>query len=205
MDAESNLGIRGQPYYFYVMRTHPTYSFAIFLFQDCHMTPDATNDMGATPFDSGGLWCGKIHTDPPASNGARKAIFSKNEVSLGSWEKSFSAYLLSNYTTLSDYVAGTAPRGATKPIVNHHPNEALAWTWEVRYPHGLISARLKLHRGYMAPHLKDDFLKWLSYDSERDLDASLRLRDWVVSNVHTFDEDATPRQKVTSVLRDLTS
>ena len=59
---------------------------------------------GATPFDSGGWWLGKIQTDPTLDEAARQVAFPGLDVPLGDWQEAFEEYLHSHYGRVSDYL-----------------------------------------------------------------------------------------------------
>ena len=71
LDAERGLGIRDKPYYFYVLRTEDAYGFVVFVVSEAEGAAWPRDARGATPFDSGGWWAGKIQTDPPLDEAAR--------------------------------------------------------------------------------------------------------------------------------------
>ena len=64
--AEAGLGITGAPHYFYAMRTERAFGVAVFFFRETQSSEWREDLDGATPFDSGGLWHGKVRTSPPA-------------------------------------------------------------------------------------------------------------------------------------------
>ena len=194
--AERGLGIRGNPYYFYVMRTHDAYGFVVFLVEDVGQIESATRDvlMGASPFDSGGLWKGKIHPLVDGSSGptaeeleVRRHVFRNSEVPLDSWSSEFSSYLERNYSEVSDYVRGLPPSYGTPPISNTRlMNEERAWTWEVRYPITVIPHRLQLRCVCMQPDDVQDYRSWLADKidvGKLSSEQANQLTDWVNANV----------------------
>ena len=64
--AEHGLGISGRPYYFYALRPDRRFGYMVFLFSEVEGVDWPPDAKGATPFDSGGMWFGKIATDPAA-------------------------------------------------------------------------------------------------------------------------------------------
>ena len=174
--AEAALGIRGQPYYFYVMRTQDAFGFVVFLFEDVGRFDPRPSDsqMGASPFDSGGLWAGLLHPLNGSGNlseteelAERKRLFSDTEVSIGAWHSAFLAYFESNYTDKVDYIKGLPPRHGTPPISNITSlNKARAWTWEVRFPRSILQDRLQLRCVCMRPDDFQDYKSWLADNLE---------------------------------------
>ena len=195
--AERGLGISGNPYYFYVMRTHDSYGFVVFLVEDVAQVESTTGDapMGASPFDSGGLWKGKIHPLVDGSSGNptpeeledRRQVFHNSEVPLDSWRSEFSSYLKRNYTEVADYLRGLPPSYGTPPISNTElMNEERAWTWEVRYPIAVIPDRLQLRSVYMHPDEVQDYRSWLGdkvHIGKLSAEQANALTDWVNTNV----------------------
>ena len=161
MRAERGLEIPGSPYYFYVMRAHRTFGFVVFLFEEVQAGAAMPSDAkGATPFDSGGLWIGAIR--PINDSRAKRSLFAREEVPLKAWRSEFLDYVDRNYSNAQDYVLGEPPMFGVDGITRRTAeNEARAWTWEVRYPSSLASARLRLERAYMHRDDHTDYLDWL--------------------------------------------
>ena len=200
--AERGLGISSTPYYFFVMRAHRTFGFVVFLFEDVggdvSMPPNA---VGATPFDSGGLWIGAI--DPITDDGAKRGLSAAEEVALARWKSDFLAYLSSNYPVAQDYVRGEPPRIGIRPITNRNPpNEARAWTWEVRYPSDLASARLRLERAYMHGDDYEDYVDWLPRSGYEDAEI-VELAHLVEQRVEVHSDDSMAYVKAQVALRRL--
>ena len=207
--AEVGLGIEGTPYYFYAMRTHEAFDFVVFVAEETGNEGSVTDrgQGGATPFDSGGLWKGKIHP----LNGAkvaqhvideRRRVFAANNVALDRWQPEFREYLEENYDDILSYVQGQPPSQGTDPITNADPNTERAWTWEVRYPTALIAKNLRLRYVCMHPHDLADYVNWLPSCLGKLGAAELaELTDWVTSNVEVSD---SPSDAVESMLQRLT-
>ena len=147
--AERGLGISGKPYYFYALRADRRFGFVVFLLSEIEGVDWPPDARGATSFDSGGMWFGKIAIDPPLDQNGRRGLFMSHDVTLAAWRSEFETYIGRCYGAVADYVRGSAPAG-TQPqnlghaIVVDEPNEPLAWTWEVRVPHQLAPHRLEL-------------------------------------------------------------
>ena len=192
--AERELGIFGSPYYFYMMRTHEAYGFVVFLVEDMGQAESNADLglMGASPFDSGGLWNGMIHPLDGSSDRTpteeledRKQLFSESEVPLDSWRPKFREYIRRNYARLGDYIRGYPPSHGTPPITNAAPvNEERAWTWEVRYPIALMPECVRLRCVCMHPDELEDYKNWLADNLEKlGVEQAKVLADWVKANV----------------------
>lgn len=115
LEAERGLGILGRPYYFYVLYAEDGYGFVVFVLSEAEGAVWPEGARGATPFDSGGWWLGKIHTQPPVDTAARQAAFLKLEVPLREWQDAFEEYIHTQYRTIKDYLNGEAPSGDHPP------------------------------------------------------------------------------------------
>ena len=200
--AERGLRIAGTPYYFFVMRTHGAYGLIVFLFEDAseetNMPPTA---MGATPFDSGGLWIGKI--DPITDDGDKQEFFAAEDVPLAHWKSNFFDYIGNNYGAPQDYVHGEPPRVGTPPITNQRPrNSSRAWTWEVRYPCDLASARLRFDHAYMHREEYDAYFDWLPRSDYEDAKID-ELTQLVDERVAVHNDDDMAYKKARTILADL--
>lgn len=71
----------------------------------------------------------------------------------------------------------------------------LAWTWEVRVPHDLVTGRLELRAAYMTETRRDDYLDWL-WRSPLEDDESLRIHQWVEDHVILPKRDQSTAQAV---------
>ncbi len=186
--AERGLGIPGEPYYFYVLRAEDSYGLVVFVLSEAEAAAWPANAMGATPFDSGGWWLGKIHTDPALDASARQAAFQTLDVPLPDWQRAFERYVLAYYGTVGDYIKGLSPGSDSTPagtgftFIKAQPNTARAWTWEVRVPHGLIAGRLALQAVYMTEVSRDEYVDWLWRSALTD-NESYRIHRWVEDHV----------------------
>ena len=193
LEAERGLGIRGKPYYFYVLRAEDSYGLVVFVLSEAENAVWPADARGATPFDSGGWWLGMIHTDPPLDTAARQGAFQTLDVPLHGWQDAFEQYIHAHYDTISDYIDGRAPEIGNQPlemgftIVNGLPNTARAWTWEVRVPHDLIADRLTLRAIYMSEVSRDDYIDWLWRSPLADSE-SRRIDRWFSDHVVVAQE-----------------
>ena len=142
---------------------------------------------GATPFDSGGWWSGKIHTDPPLDTTERQATFQTLDVPLRGWQDAFEQYIHAHYGTIGDYLEGRATKTGSQPleIIKGLPNTHRAWTWEVRAPHDLIAGRLTLRAVYMTEVSRDDYVDWLWRSTLADSE-TLRIHQWISDSSHVI-------------------
>ena len=188
LEAERGLDIPDQPYYFYVLRAEDSYGLTIFVLGEAEGVVWPEGAKGATPFDSGGWWLGKIHTEPPLDTTARKAAFGTLDVPLRDWQNAFKQYIHARYDSVGDYLAGQAPKsGEQHPetgftIIKGRPNTARAWTWEVRIPHELIPSRLALKKVFMTEVSRDNYVDWLWRSPLAD-NESHRIHGWISDHV----------------------
>ena len=191
LEAEYGLGILGKPYYFYVLRAVDNYGFVVFVLSEAGGVVWPADARGATPFDSGGWWSDKIHTDPPLDTTARQTAFQKLDVPLRGWQDAFEQYIHAHYGTIGDYLEGRAPRTGSQPpeIIKGQPNTEQAWTWEVRAPHDLIAGRLTLRAVYMTEVSRDDYVDWLWRSTLADSE-TLRIYQWISDS----DRAIVPKQ-----------
>ena len=193
LEAERGLGILDNPYYFYILRVEDSYGLVVFVLSQAEGVVWPDNARGATPFDSGGWWFGKIRTEPPLDATARQAAFRTLDVPLRDWQDAFAQYVHARYGTVGDYIEGRAPESGNQPleagftIIKGQPNTARAWTWEVRVPHDLIAGRLTLKKVHMTEVSRDNYVDWLWRSPLADSE-SLRIHRWI------FDHVKMPKQ-----------
>ena len=188
IEAERGLGILDNPYYFYVLRVEDSYGLVIFVLSQVEGVVWPENARGATPFDSGGWWLGKIRTEPPLDTAARQAAFRTLDVPLRDWQDAFEQYIHARYGTVGDYIKGRSPRSGNQPletgftIIKGQPNTARAWTWEVRVPYDLVAGRLTLKKAHMTEVSRDNYVDWLWRGPLPDSE-SLRIHRWILDHV----------------------
>ena len=201
LKAERGLGIGGKPYYFYVLRAEGSFGLVVFVLSEMEEVDWPLDAKGATPFDSGGLWSGKIKTHPELDEAGRRTFFQDHDVPLADWRLEFEKYVRTHYGTVSDYLKGNAPGPGNEPqdsgvtIIKGSPNNKRAWTWEVRVPHDLVAGRLELRAAYMTETRRDAYLDWLWRSSLAD-DESLRIQRWVETHVIVPNQDESVAQSV---------
>ena len=193
-EAETGLGIDGKPHYFYVMRTEHQYGFIVFLFAEVAGAKWPSGACGTSPFDSGGWWHGKITTSPCLDGAARRRRFKDLDRPLEEWQSAFSAYITSAYATnpMLNYVNGQPPTTGCVPeiVLAEPPNDARAWTWEVRIPHSLVASRVQLVSVCMTDEDEKVYRRWLTENvpEQGELGRREELNRWLDNNAHTVVE-----------------
>ena len=199
LEAEQGLGILGRPYYFYALRAVESFGLVVFVLSEVEGVDWLVDAKGATPFDSGGLWLGKVATRPKLDEAGRRRFFQGQDVPLVDWRAAFEEYIHTRYGTVSDYIKGNAPGPGNEPqeskvsIIRGQPNTARAWTWEVRVPHDLAADRLELRAAYMREAHRKSYLDWLSHSSLTVRESS-RIYQWVEDYVVVPTEDESVAQ-----------
>lgn len=186
--AESGLGIQGRPYYFYALRAERDFGLVVLLLNETEGVDWPLDAKGATPFDSGGLWFGKIHTTPRLDQIGSRGLFKAQEVPLAEWRPAFETHVGTHYRATADYVRGNAGTASMQPtnsepaIVMGSPNGPRAWTWEVRVPHELIPRNLELRAACLSERNHDLYLDWLWEDSLLAIGESRKIEKWLQDN-----------------------
>ena len=188
LEAEHGLGIGGKPYYFYALRADESFGLVVFVLREVKEADWPVDAKGATPFDSGGLWLGRVATHPGLDEAGRRAFFQAQEVPLVDWRAAFEEYVRTRYGTIFDYLDGRAPGPGYEPqelgvnIIRGQPNTPRAWTWEVRIPHALIADRLTLRAVYMNEISRDAYIDWL-WRSSLTAHESRQIQNWIENHV----------------------
>ena len=182
--AERGLGISGKPYYFYALRADRRFGFVVFLLSEIEGVDWPPDARGATSFDSGGMWFGKIAIDPPLDQNGRRGLFTSHDVTLAAWRSEFETYIGRCYGAVADYVRGSAPAGTQPQNLGHaivvgEPNEPLAWTWEVRVPHQLAPHRLELQAVCLSEESRNLYLGWLWDESPLTTNERREIAGWL--------------------------
>lgn len=191
-EAENGLGIHNKPYYFYALRAETFYGLVVFVLREVEGLDWPECARGATPFDSGDWWFGKIQADRRLDLEERRVAFQKWDVPLPEWRVAFEQYILANYSTVGDYIEGRAPATENRPpgngftIIKGQPNTARAWTWEVRVPHDLIAERLALWKVYMNKTSLGEYDDWLTR-SPLAVSDRRRLHEWVNNKTNVVE------------------
>ena len=206
LEAERGLGIGGKPYYFYVLRAVDGYGFVVFVLSEVENIAWPAHARGATPFDSGGLWWGKVATRPELDKAGRGVFFQDQDVPLVDWRAAFEQYVHTHYGAINDYLKGRAPESESQPptrvtIIKRQPNTAQAWTWELRIPHSMIGDRVRLRAVYMDAEDRDDYINWL-WDKDSPLTdrESSQIGRWVEKNVIVPKQGETAVQEANAAI-----
>lgn len=185
-ETENRLGIVGEPVYFFAMRSERAFGYVVFAARLRLAT--GRRDKGATPFDSGGLWRGKVQTNRTLDSREREELFRTHETELPDFRENFDAYVTGNYRSLNEYIVGKPPQHGTPPIIAGWPNKSRAWTWEVRIPKAAASAWVELVCGFITPQAMSTYKRWLDYESGLD-DAEVRsIHLWISDNMRAAPE-----------------
>lgn len=185
--AESGLGIQGRPYYFYALRAERDFGLVVFLLDETEGVDWPLDANGATPFDSGGLWFGKIHTTRSLDQTGRRELFKAQEVPLAEWRAAFETHVGTHYSATADYVRGDVgtsmqPPNSEPAIIMGSPNGPRAWTWEIRIPHELIPRKLELRAVCLSERHRRTYLDWLWGDSPLATSESRKIVKWLEDN-----------------------
>ena len=186
LTVENQLGIAGNPIYFFAMRSERAFGLVVFALR-LRQWPER-KDKGATPFDSGGLWHRKVRTLHPLSNEQVRQVFANHDIALNMFRKEFDAYLHRNYSEVNDYVVGKPPSCGTVPIVPKKPNSSRAWTWEVRVPQAVMNDWTELVCGFITPKALSDYKRWLDYDSGIEDPEARSIHLWLNGNMKLAPE-----------------
>ena len=185
-ETESQLGIAGDPMYFFAMRSERAFGLVVFAARLRRVT--GRKDKGATPFDSGGLWRGKIQVSHTLDAHQRKELFRTHDIALTEFREKFDAYVRANYASFNEYVVGEPPRHGTPPIIPRRPNKSRAWTWEVRVPKAAASEWAELVCGFITPKAMSTYKKWLDYDSGIEDAGARSIHLWISKNMKLAPE-----------------
>lgn len=163
-EAESGLEIRSSVYW-YVMRASEHFGFIIFLWHEAEAVKWAPKDGAAAPFDTGGLWHGRIATTRSLSDSEKRQLIARVSVTLPEWRESFMKYLSDNYTAPEEYVNGNVPRTGVVEIRYDGTNSQAAWTWEARVCRAASREQVRVASIYWTEDDRRAFEEWLT---ERD-------------------------------------
>lgn len=154
--AEKGLGIKPS-FYFFINRATIHYGNGVFFF-DVDKDGWGENERGVCPFDSGGVWVGRVYTNPAMvfsrkqfQNKKRREFFCKYDRILNDWVVSFNSYIQTNYNDIKTYIEGKPPDrgdGVKEVIKATPPNYDRAWTWEGRIPRDKLKGKAKPFRYY---------------------------------------------------------
>ena len=147
-----------------------------------------------TPFDSGGLWSGHIHTNPASTeSAAKKVLFKQYNRSLIRWHDELCDYIAVNYDNFRDYVQGLPPRTGSPPIVPLPPNSTQAWTWETRVARRFFRPeQVQPFKIYWHLAESDHFLNWVETESRYDDPVQEQITSWVLDHQEICPASESP-------------
>lgn len=198
--AETALNITGAPYYFYVMRTECAFGEAVFFFRERADYTWPNETLGATPFDSGGLWAGRIKLNTRTGPHCKRHVFETYQLPLVLWRERFSKYLEQNYADVNTYICGLPPCCASNPILTDRNNTARAWTWEVRVPNSLVKTSLQLVHGFMPEEHINKFRHWLRSEPSINTADFKAILHWIDTTLCLTSFGTTPWKAATQEL-----
>lgn len=136
--AEDAYGL-GDSLYFYAGHACPCFGDVVLIYASTSLD---NQDGSATPFDSGGLFDGKIRAkkweglSAKDDDAARRDFAAHNQHTLSEWRRALDAYLSKYFVRPLAYVHGERPHEDDEVGRMLHPgNSRRAWTWEVRSHH----------------------------------------------------------------------
>ncbi len=186
--SASERGYRIPPcWYWYVARTEKLFGHAVIFFRPILSDDIAKVNGGMCPFDSGGLWTGKMACNPPISTeDEKRAFFQAHDSNLSQWPDRCETYLKNNYHDFRDYVLGEPPSNGISGVVIGPPNDAHAWTWEVRISKTAVSGNVEPVSIFWNADDADVFVDWLmdpdALELELELSDRIELVEWLNDN-----------------------
>jgi hypothetical protein len=131
--------------YFYAGRAHPSFGNFAFAFRPAI---EAAHKGSANPFDTGGVYIGKMHplsgmSDAAAMQVRAQKLIQGTRVDLPAWRSQFAEFLGAFFPAPLGYLTGAAPDvsapwgpadlpASYKENHGRPTNEWRAWTWEIR-------------------------------------------------------------------------
>ncbi|MFC1724265.1 hypothetical protein ACFL4T_01470 [candidate division KSB1 bacterium] len=193
---EAEIGLSIPPsWYSYIGRAAERYGNGIFFFK-VETDKWDSDQRGVCPFDTGGLWHGKIKLSIQLDSRDEKVdFFNLYDKLLKNWDNHFREYINLNYNTYNNYVNGFPPdinNGVVE--IDEENNDSIAWTWEGRIEKELFSANSEVTDFFCSDekfyHLEED-IKALPILR---LDEKEKLTEWLInySTVsYAFDKGPT--------------
>jgi hypothetical protein len=179
-EAETGLAIPPSTYW-YVCRTDDRYGYIVFLWREDPDLPLQAADGAVLPFDSGGIWHGRIAMDAPLSLEERQQFVQTHSKPADQWNVGLSEWLSANYADAADYVNGKPPATGVAGIVyDVTRNEAAAWTWEARIDKERYRNQVVLHHVFWRGDDRTAFEDWLMtarHIDERQAEELIRFVD----------------------------
>jgi len=165
--AEKGLGI-APCVYFYVFQTTGRFGSVVFLWRENPDKPLKAADGAVAPFDTGGIWHGRIVTDPPLAGTARQGFVQKHSKPIDKWLPEFVKWIADNYKTTEEYLEGKPPSAGVRPIVYDSRNEEGAWTWEARVEKASWDEQISIGHVFWSREDRTAFEEWLTHESTID-------------------------------------
>lgn len=160
---------------------------------------------GVCPFDTGGLWNGKISAQPSFHTQVeRRRYFDKRKADLTGWEIRVSEDVQQRWTSPPAYVRGDRPDKRGDRLSQASTNTDRAWTWEARLERSVEPVPLELSRMVWTQDNRNVFLQWLianraelagtSWGAEKMMSwlsghQTLHDAPWVAATEHLLAED----------------
>lgn len=187
--------------YWYLGRADDLYGSVVFL---CEARTETAgeSDGGVCPFDSGGMWTGRIALNPPApaKSTERREILSRYTMSLSGWKALFGQHLTRAYASPLGYVRGhppTNPPSGFPVICANPPNHPVAWTWEGRVVYEHADKRVHARHAYMAADRRHALRSWLLTQPWHVL---REVRSWLKDHVDTVPLGRSPARAANDLL-----
>lgn len=166
-EAESGLDIRPSVYW-YVMRSSQHFGFIVFVWHESAGVKWTASDGAVTPFDTGGLWHGRISTVVPLTDVQKRDLVVRVSTALPDWRDSFERFLAENYDRPDEYVNGLPPRKGVPEIRYDGNNRDPAWTWEARVRKDACAGQWQIAAVYWTEEDRLAFAEWLTRRDDLD-------------------------------------
>ncbi len=158
--AEFGLGFPPSSYW-YVGRVHNLYGRVLMAWSS---RSDQFAGALVTPFDTGGLWHGKIEAEPSlTSEEARQKFVRESSINTQLAHDLFFDWLDDGFSECYEYVGGLGPPMALlDDRLKPSENNPFSWSWEVRYARHtrLPEQALRLEKVFWP---EEDYFSYLAY------------------------------------------
>lgn len=162
--TESGLGIKTSRYWF-IGRADA--SRGQFLFRWRATVDDwPAEELGVTPFDTGGLFTGELSTKLKLSETEIRKVFSNYSKPLKGWLGEFAHHLSQHYDSPVNYIGGKIIPRPGLPEIDYEKalqkqDCALAWTWEACVDRDIFHHYVRLTALLFNDDDADYYEKWL--------------------------------------------
>jgi len=191
--SETGLGL-SPCWYWYIAKADDAFGHVI-SFWEARTNEWPEDEMGISPFDSGGIWHGHIKTSPQLRESTEKvAFFLKHDKKLLSWDRTFQSYIEVNYDVHSDYIEGhKIPKIGVPEILNISSNTSQAWTWEAHVKLDSINRYVDIIKIFIDNNDRNSFLEWIEDSRAFEHAVKIRLTKWMMSeNCVVCNKPKTP-------------